>query len=216
MKVGILGTGEVGRALGAGFLKYGHEVLMGAREAGNEKAKAWAASAGPKAKAGTFADAVKFGDVIVLATLWTGTENALKLAGAPKGFAGKIVIDVTNPLDFSHGMPPRLALGHSDSGGEQVQRWLPGAKVVKAFNIVGNAHMVNPDFPGGPPDMMICGNDEGAKRTVTDICRQFGWPVFDVGTIEGARLLEPLCILWVIYGAKTNGWNHAFKMLRKQ
>jgi predicted dinucleotide-binding enzyme len=216
VKVGILGTGDVGRALGAGFVKYGHEALMGAREAGNEKAKAWAATAGPKARAGTFAEAARFGDLVVLATLWSGTENALKLAGGPKAFAGKIVVDVTNPLDFSHGMPPRLALGHSDSGGEQVQRWLPEAKVVKAFNIVGNAHMVNPDFPGGPPDMMICGNDEGAKRTVTNVCRQFGWPVIDIGNIEGARLLEPLCILWVIFGMQTKSWGHAFKLLRKQ
>ena len=215
MKVGILGSGDVGRALGSGFVKYGHDTLLGAREAGNAKAAGWAAAAGPKAKAGTFADAAAFGEVIVLATLWSGTENALKLAGGPKAFAGKVVLDVTNPLDFSHGMPPRLTHGHTDSGGEQVQRWLPGAKVVKVFNIVGNAHMVNPDFPGGPPDMMLCGNDEGAKQTVTEICRQFGWPVIDIGGIEGARLLEPLCILWVIVGARSNNWNHAYKFLRK-
>ncbi len=215
MKISILGTGDVGQVLGSGFIKLGHEVKMGSREANNEKAKTWAAKNGAKASAGTFADSAAFGEVIVLATLWTGTENAVKLAN-PKNFAGKVVIDTTNPLDFSKGMPPRLALGHTDSGGEQVQRWLPGAKVVKCFNIVGNAHMVNPQFPGGVPDMFICGNDAEAKKKVTEILTAFGWPgSIDIGGIEGARLLEPLCILWVIYGAATSTWNHAFKLLRK-
>jgi len=215
MKVGIIGTGDVGRAVGRGLIRYGHEALMGSRSATNEKAVAWAREQGPKARVGTFADAAAFGDVILLATLWTGTKNALDLAGGAKALAGKIVMDATNPLDFSQGMPPRLALGHTDSAGEQVQRWLPDAKVVKVFNTAGNAHMVDPQFPGGPPDMFICGNDADAKATVSEICRQFGWPVIDIGGIEGSRLLEPLCILWVVYGMKTNGWNHAFKMLRK-
>jgi len=215
MKVGIIGTGDVGRAVGRGLIRYGHEALMGSRSATNEKAVAWAREQGPKAKVGTFADAAAFGDAVLLATLWTGTKSALDLAGGPKAFAGKVVMDATNPLDFSHGMPPRLALGHTDSAGEQVQRWLPDAKVVKVFNIVGNAHMVDPQFPGGPPDMFICGNDAEAKATVSEICRRFGWPVMDIGGIEGSRVLEPLCILWVVYGMKTNGWDHAFKMLRK-
>jgi predicted dinucleotide-binding enzyme len=96
-----------------------------------------------------------------------------------------------------------------------VQRWLAGAHVVKAFNTVGNADMVHPDFPGGPPDMFICGNDEGAKKQVTEILTAFGWPAIDLGGIEGARLLEPICILWVLYGIRIGGWNHALKMLRK-
>jgi predicted dinucleotide-binding enzyme len=214
MKVGILGTGDVGRALGNGSIGRGDDVMMGARDAKNEKAAAWAGGAGSRASHGTFADAARFGDVAVLATLWTGTENALKLAG-PDNLRGKVVIDTTNPLDFSHGMPPRLAIGHTDSAGEQVQRWLPGAKVVKCFNIAGNAHMVQPSFPGGPPDMFICGNDDEAKRVVATICQSFGWPVLDIGGIEGSRDLEPLCILWVKYGLKTGGWNHAIKMLKK-
>lgn len=215
MKVGILGTGDVGRALGNGFVGLGHDVKMGSRDAKNEKTKSWVTQAGPHASGGTFADAAAFGEVVVLATLWTGTENALQQAGLNR-FAGKDVLDVTNPLDFSQGMPPRLAHGHTDSGGERVQGWLPDAKVVKVFNIVGHAHMVNPTFPGGPPDMFICGNDDAAKKRVTEICHAFGWPsVIDIGGIDGARLLEPLCILWVIYGLKTGGWNHAFKLLRK-
>ena len=203
-RIGVLGTGDVGRVLAAGFQSRGHDVKIGTRTPG----------AGKHPGAVTFAEAAEFGEILVLATAWSGTENALQLAG-PHRFVGKVVLDVTNPLVFEPNRPPRLALGHSDSGGEQVQRWLPGARVVKVFNIVGNAHMVDPQFPGGPPDMFICGNDEAAKSTVTKLCRAFGWPTIDIGGIEGARLLEPLCILWVIYGIRTNGWNHAFKMLRK-
>lgn len=214
MRIGILGTGDVGRALGNGFIALGHEVKMGSREARNEKALAWAKEAGAKASAGTFAEAAKFGEAGVLALLWSGTENALRMAG-PETFAGKVVIDATNPLIFPPNAAPELALGHKDSGGEQVQRWLPSARVVKAFNIVGNAHMFKPQFPGGPPDMFFCGNDAAAKQTVAGILKDFGWPCIDIGGIEGARLLEPLCILWVGYGIRTGTWNHAFKLLRK-
>ena len=215
MRIGILGTGDVGRTLGAGFASLGHEVMIGSRDAGSAKVRAWLEQTGDRASAGTFADAAAFAEVAVLATLWSGTENAIRLAG-PQNLAGKVVIDATNPLVFTPGAPPALALGHTDSGGEQVQRWLPESRVVKAFNIVGHAHMVNPQFPGGPPDMFICGNDADAKKTVTEFLTVFGWPpAIDLGGIEGARLLEPMCILWVIYGFRTGGWNHAFKMLRK-
>jgi predicted dinucleotide-binding enzyme len=214
MKIGVLGTGDVGQALGRGLVSVGHDVRMGSREAGNVKAQAWASKTGERASAGTFADAAAFGEIVFVATIWSGTENALRLAGA-KNLAGKVVVDVTNPLVSAPNAPPSLALGNTDSGGEQVQRWLPESRVVKAFNIVGNAHMFHPDFPGGPPDMFICGNDAAAKKTVTGICESFGWPVIDIGGIEGARLLEPLCILWVLYGVRTNSWNHAFKLLRK-
>lgn len=214
MKIGILGTGGVGQSLGTGFATLGCDVKMGGRESNNEKALAWAEKTGAKASVGTFADAAKFGDVIVLATLWSGTENALASAGHAS-FDGKVVIDVTNPLVFKPDALPSLALGFSDSGGEQVQRWLPKARVVKCFNTVGNPHMFKPDFPGGPPDMFYCGNDADAKKTVAEICTAFGWPSIDIGGMEGARLLEPMCILWVHYGLKGNGWNHAFKLLRK-
>lgn len=214
MKIGIFGTGDVGQALGTGLVGLGHEVKMGSRDAGNEKARAWVAKTGARASQGTFAEAAAFADLAVLATLWSGTENALRLAD-PKNLAGKVVIDATNPLIFKPDAPPSLALGHTDSGGEQVQRWLPQSRVVKCFNIVGHAHFVHPDFPGGPPDMFLCGNDAEAKKTVTEICRGLGWPVTDIGGIEGARLLEPICILWVLYGIRTNSWNHAFKLLRK-
>lgn len=214
MKVGILGTGDVGKALGSAFIALGHEVKMGSREAHNEKAEAWASTAGVNASAGTFAEAAQFGDIAVLALLWSGTENALKLAG-PKNFAGKVVIDAVNPLIFEPGRPIALAIGHTDSAGEAIQRWLPQARVVKAFNSVGNALMFKPDLPGGPPDMFIAGNDAAAKEIVTGILKDFGWATIDTGGIEGSRLLEPLCILWVGYGMRTGTWNHAFKLLRK-
>jgi predicted dinucleotide-binding enzyme len=214
MRIGILGTGDVGRALGKGFASSGHEVKMGSRDSNNPKAKAWAAEVGPAASVGSFAEVAQFAELVALCTLWEGTENALRLAN-PQNLAGKVLIDATNPLKFTPGAPPSLALGHTDSGGEQVQRWVPRAQVVKAFNIVGNAHMYKPQFPGGPPDMFICGNDAAAKATVTGTLTAFGWNTIDIGGIEGARLLEPICILWVLYGIRTNTWNHAFKLLRK-
>jgi 8-hydroxy-5-deazaflavin:NADPH oxidoreductase len=214
MKIGILGSGDVGRALGSGFIGTGDEVKIGSRDEQKPDLLAWVRQAGARASAGSFAAAAKFADVAVVATLWSGTENALQLAG-PENLHGKVVIDATNPVVFPAGRPPELALGHTDSAGEQVQRWLPGAHVVKAFNTVGQAHMVHPDFPGGPPDMFICGNDDAAKATVAGICTRFGWGVVDAGGIDGARLLEPMCILWVRHGIHTGSWNHAFKLLRK-
>jgi 8-hydroxy-5-deazaflavin:NADPH oxidoreductase len=214
MKVGILGSGTVGQTLGAGFAALGHDVMMGTREPDSDKVKAWVKQTGVRASAGTFAGAAAFGECAVLATLWSGTANAIRLAG-PERLAGKVVMDATNPLVFRPDGPPALALGHTDSGGEQVQRWLPGARVVKVYNTVGSGLMVNPNLPGGPPDMFICGNDPAAKAQVSAICKAFGWPTIDAGGIEAARLLEPLCILWVGYGASTGTWNHAFKLLRK-
>lgn len=213
MKIGVLGTGVVGSALARGFASRGHDVKIGSRDAG--KARSIADAVGGGVLGGSFADAASFGELAVLATLWSGTESALSAAGQGN-LAGKIVIDATNPLAFTEGQPPGLAIGHTDSGGEQVQRWLPESRVVKAFNIVGNAHMVDPDFPGGRPDMFIAGNDDGAKATVTEILESFGWPgSIDIGGIEGARLLEPLAILWVHYGIGAGSWDHAFKLLRR-
>ncbi len=214
MKIGIIGTGDVGKALGKGFAGLRYDVMMGSRDPKSEKVQTWVKETGAHASAGTFAETAAFGEILTLATLWSGTENALSLAGA-NNIAGKVIIDCTNPLVFTPNAPPSLALGHTDSGGEQIQRWAPQSHVVKAFNIVGAAHMVNPSFAGGPPDMFICGNDAGAKKTVTDILTSFKWNTTDIGGIEGARLLEPLCILWVTYGIRTGGWNHAYKMLKK-
>jgi predicted dinucleotide-binding enzyme len=213
-RIGILGTGDVGRSLGSGFCAEGHEVCMGSRDPGSEKVQQWVAANGPRASAGTFAEAAELAEVAVLATLWAGTENAIRLAG-PERLAGKVVIDAVNPLVFKPNALPELGIGHTDSAGEQAQRWLPAARVVKAFNIVGSAHMVHPQFPDGPPDMFICGNDAEAKRVVTELCTELGWPTIDIGGIEGARLLEPLCLLWVGYAIRTGSGNHAFKLLRR-
>lgn len=214
MRIGILGTGDVGRTLGSAFLTLGHEVKMGSRSAGNEKAVAWVRGAGPKGSEGSFADAARFAETIVLATLGTANESALRAAG-PEHFRGKLLLDTTNPLSFAPGRPPTLAVGPNDSGGEQVQRLLPEARVVKVFNTVGHAHMFRPDFPGGPPDMFLCGNDEGARREVAALLREFGWGAVDLGGIEASRYLEAMCIVWVLHGVRSGSWNHAFKLLKK-
>lgn len=213
MKIGILGTGDVGKALANGFIALGHEVKLGARDAGNPKAAEWAKGAGNKASAGNFADAAKFGELVVLATLGVGTEPAIKQAG-PENLKGKIVLDTTNPLDFSKGMPPTLFVGHTSSLGEIVQKAAPGAQVVKCFNTVGNALMFKPQLKGGPADMFIAGNDEAAKKKVTSLLTEFGWNTVDIGGIEGSRYLEPMCMTWVLHGARSNTWNHAFKFVR--
>jgi predicted dinucleotide-binding enzyme len=213
MNVGIIGSGDVGRALGKGFVEHGHEVTLGTRDPGKDVLRRWQESLGSRVRLASFADAAAFGEIVVLATLWSGTENALRLAGS-KNLAGKILIDTTNPLDFTT-MPPALAVGHTDSGAEQVQRWEPAAKVVKAFNMVGNAHMIRPEFPGGPPDMFIAGNDAKAKETVTGLLRNFGWSVIDLGRIEASRYLEPLAMVWILHYFNTQDGNHAFKLLRK-
>jgi predicted dinucleotide-binding enzyme len=214
MRVGILGSGNVGKALGLGFVREGHEVQLGTRSPAAPPLREWLAQAGPRASTGTFAEAARFAELAVLATRWEGTENAIRLAG-PEHLAGKVVIDVTNPLRFAPDAPPTLAVGFGDSGAEQVQRWLPGARVVKAFNAVNYAHMYKPDFPGGPPDMFICGDDLAAKRQVSDICRAFGWPVTDIGGLEGARLLEPLAMLYVRIAIQAGRWDAAWKLLRR-
>jgi predicted dinucleotide-binding enzyme len=213
MKVGILGTGDVGRTLGKAFVTLGHDVKMGARDAANAKAAAWVKETGPKASQGTFADAAGFGDLVVLCTHGAANDAVIKSIPAER-LKGKVLIDTTNPLD--EGRPPRLFVGHTDSGGEQVQRAAPDARVVKCWNIVGNTSMFRPEFKGGAPDMLICGNDAEAKKTVTQILRDFGWSeVTDFGGIESSRYLEPLCIVWVMYGVVTGGWTHAFKLLKK-
>jgi predicted dinucleotide-binding enzyme len=214
VNIGILGTGDVGRSLGKGFVALGHKVLMGARKAGNEKALAFVAEAGPNATQGSFADAARFGEIVVLATLGAGNEAALAQAGEGN-LAGKLVLDTTNPLDFSQGMPPRLFAAGTDSGGERVQRQLPKSKVVKVWNTVGHAHMFRPDFPDGPPDMFIAGNDAAAKQHVRALLHDFGWNTVDCGGIESSRYLEGMCLVWVLHGMATGTWNHAFKFLRK-
>jgi predicted dinucleotide-binding enzyme len=214
MKIGILGSGDVGLKLGDGFISLGHTVKIGTRNTFKENVISWIKKHGQQASAGSFEETASFGEIIMLATLWAGTLDVIKLVN-PQNFLQKVVIDVTNPLDFSKGVPPTLVVGHMDSGGETIQRLLPGAKVVKAFNTVGNTHFFHPDFSGGPPTMFICGNDTESKKQVKNILTDFGWETIDMGGIEMSRLLEPLAMLWITYYFKTNNGNHAFKLLRK-
>jgi hypothetical protein len=214
MKIGMLGSGDVGQRLGLGFVSLGHEVMMGSREPGRDDIKAWKAKAGAKASAGSLAEAAAFGEMAVVATQWSGTENAIRLAG-PARLAGKVVVDVTNPLLFRKNAAPALAVGGQDSACEQIQRWLPKSNVVKAFNSVSSLHMIKPSFPGGPPDMFICGKDAGAKKIIAGFCRDFGWGVIDMGGIEAARFIEPLAMVYILHAIQTDCWDYAFKLLKK-
>jgi len=209
--VAILGNGSVGTALAKGFAELGYKVIFGTREVEGEKTRA-ALDAVPGARAASFAEASAAASIAVLAVPWSGMEAVIFTAG-PDNLAGKIVIDPSNPLDFS-GEMPTMALGASDSGGELVQRLLPRSHVVKAFNIVTATHMVHPRLPDGTPDMLIAGDDAGAKARVAELIRGFGWrsPI-DVGGIVESRLLEGLAMLWVIYGFRNDHWTHAFSLL---
>jgi predicted dinucleotide-binding enzyme len=211
MDVGVIGSGIVGQTLGRGFAGRGHSVTLGTRSPDREELQAWSRETG--ARLGSFADAAGAADVVVLATAWDGAENALSMAG-PERFAGKLVLDATNPLDFSAGPPPRVSVSGADSAGERVQRMLPAARVVKCFNIAGNRLMIDPDLPGGPPTMFIAGDDDAAKATATEILESFGWETADIGGIEASRWLEGMAMAWIWYGFRTGTWNHAFKLLR--
>jgi 8-hydroxy-5-deazaflavin:NADPH oxidoreductase len=211
-RVGILGSGDVAKQLGRGFARHGFEVMLGTREPA--KLAAWKKEVGARASVGSFAEAAAHGPVVILATHGAGTESALDLAGAG-AFAGKLVLDASNPLDMSHGMPPGLLLGTTDSLGERVQRKLPKAHVVKCFNTVSNTQMVDPKFSYPSPRMLICGNDAGAKQQTDALLRELGWAgTFDMGSIDAARWLEALVPLWVRAGLALNGWDHMFQPVR--
>jgi predicted dinucleotide-binding enzyme len=211
MKIGVLGSGGVAQVLAAGLLKHGHEVMMGTRAA--VKLADWA-KANAQGRVGSFAAAATFGELLVLAVKGTASADALRAAGAAN-LAGKTVIDATNPIADE---PPvngvlRFFTNLEDSLMERLQREFPAAEFVKAFNSVGSALMVHPQFPGGKPTMFICGNSDAAKQTVRGILEQFGWETADMGKVESARALEPLCMLWCARGFLYNQWNHAFKLL---
>lgn len=211
-KVGILGSGDVGKQLGRGFAKHGYDVMVGSRDPA--KLESWKKETSGRVSTGTFAEAAAHGAIIIVATSGVGTESALDLADV-KNFSGKLVLDASNPLDFSHGFPPGLLLGTTDSLGERVQRKLPNAKVVKCFNTVSNVRMIDPKFKEGTPPMMICGNDADAKKATEAILRDLGWPgAFDAGGIESARWLEALVPLWARASEVMNTYEHAFRIVR--
>ncbi|HEY7574920.1 MAG TPA: NAD(P)-binding domain-containing protein, partial [Thermoanaerobaculia bacterium] len=186
MKIGVLGTGAVGASIASKLAELGHEVKMGAREAGNEKARQWASSAGRGASSGSFADAAGFGELVFSATKGDAALDALAAAGR-QNLKGKILVDVSNPLDFSRGMPPTLFTGAAgDSLGERIQKSFPDARVVKALNTVNANVMTQPSRAGGETDLFIAGNDDDAKQRVAGLLRDFGWKtVLDLGDITG-------------------------------
>jgi predicted dinucleotide-binding enzyme len=212
MNVGIIGSGDVAKALARGFLKHGYDVMLGTRDAA--KLAGWIEQ-NPKARTGSMADTAKYGELVVLAVKGGAAMDALRLANGDN-LAGKTVIDVTNPIADE---PPvngvlKFYTSLADSQLERLQREFPNVRFVKAFNSVGNALMINPEFSAGKPSMFICGNDANAKQQVSKIVEQFGWEVEDMGSAEAARAIEPLCMLWCIPGFLQNDWAHAFKVLR--
>jgi predicted dinucleotide-binding enzyme len=206
MKIGILGTGMVGETFGTKLVSLGHEVKIGGRQPTNEKGEAWTKKVGGKGSYGTFADAAAFGEMVFNCTNGAGAVDAVRAAKA--GLAGKILVDVTNPLDFSGGMPPSLFVMGNDSLGERIQREVPDALVVKAFNTVNCEVMVDASRVGGDSDLFVSGNDAEAKATVSRFAReQFGWKnVVDLGDITAARGTEAYVLFWVrAWGALKSG-----------
>jgi 8-hydroxy-5-deazaflavin:NADPH oxidoreductase len=212
MKIGVLGSGDVAQVLASGFLKHGHAVMVGTRD--STKLSDWTKS-NPGGRVGSFADTARFGEVLVLAVKGTAAAEVLRLAGAD-ALAGKPVMDATNPI--ADAAPVNGVLQFftdlNESLMEQLQREFPKAQLVKGFNSVGNARMVDPAFKAGKPTMFICGNDEGAKRIVAGLIGELGWDIADMGKAEAARAIEPLCMLWCIPGFLRNEWTHAFALLK--
>lgn len=208
-KVGVLGTGDVGKVLARGFKKHGYDVAIGSRE--GAKLADWSRENGiPE---GTFGAVVEGADIVVLAVGGGVAEAAVRSLG--RALDGKVVLDATNPI----GGPPvngilQFFTGPNESLMERLQAAAPGARFVKAFSCVGNALMVNPSLPGGPPTMFIAGNDDDAKRVATEVLLKFGWDIEDIGKAEGARAIEPLCQLWCAPAFLRGSWTHAFKVLR--
>ena len=206
MRIGVLGTGIVGRTLGSALLRSGHEVRLGSRTAGNEAAVAWAAEVGDAGPAseGSFADAAGFGELVINATAGATSLDALSLAGGEQ-LAGKVLVDVANPLDFSQGMPPRLSVCNGDSLGEQIQRAYRDVRVVKTLNTVTAAVMVDPGLVEGTHTIFMAGDDAAAKAQAGELLREFGWPqesILDLGDISAARGMEMYLPLWLrLYNA---------------
>lgn len=217
MNIAVLGTGMVGNTIGAALLRLGHHVKMGSRTKGNEKALAWVAAQGDRASEGTFADAAAFGEVIFVCTKGEGTLDALQAAGADR-LRGKVLVDISNPLDFSNGMPPSLFVSNTDSLGEQIQRAFPEARVVKTLNMVNCEVMVNAAKSSATDKgtMFVSGNDPEAKQLVVgEFLAPWGWDdVIDLGDITTARGTEMLLPVWVRTWVATKNGYFAFKVVR--
>ncbi len=214
MKVGVLGSGDVGKRLAAGFAGRGHDVVVGTRSPGNAELGKWASGVPRKLRVGSFADAAQHGELLVLAVHGENALAALDAAGRGH-FANKVVIDVMNPLTFANGVVG-LFVGTTDSLSEQVQQALPSARVVKAFNTVGSPQMVDPHAKGPARlELLIAGNDAAAKQQVTEIVKSFGWAgTLDAGDLAAARWLEAMVPLWVRLGGTLHTWDHIWSVTR--
>ena len=207
MKIGVLGSGNVGQALAKGLVAEGHEVYLATRAPKGDKADELT-DAVPEATICDFATAAEAGELLILCTPWSAAQEAITLAGADH-FVGKVVIDTNNIIDQHNGV--MVYGGTGVSAAEQIQTWLPKSKVVKAFNTVGAALMYKPPFDTSPT-MFIAGDDADAKAQAAEFAKAFGWEVLDTGGLAGARELEALAIVW-IRNARATGQSHAFKML---
>ena len=212
MKIGILGSGDVAKSLGAGLRRKGHDVMLGTSN--TAKLAGWVAGSGG-VRSGSFADAARFGELAILAVKGAAAVTAVKTAG-PQALMGKPVIDATNPIADK---PPvngvlQFFTGPNESLLEMLQREFPAIRFVKAFNSVGHAHMIDPKFAGGAPTMFIAGNDDAARAAVAALVREAGWESADMGRAEAARAIEPLCMLWCIPGLLHSDWSHAFKLVK--
>ena len=216
LKVGVLGSGVVGQLLAKAFLTEGHEVMLGSRNTKKDQMLQWKED-NKKGQIGTYAETAAFGDLLVLATKGAVILDVINEGGI-ENFSGKTVIDTTNPIADKPPVNGVLKfftdLDHSLM--EKIQEMLPKAHIVKAFNSVGNALMYRPDFGDVKPTMFICGNNEASKQIVTGLLEKFGWEAEDLGKVEAARAIEPLCILWCIPGMLRNDWTHAFKLLKSK
>ncbi len=214
MKIGIIGSGNVAQALGKGLVAAGHDVMLGTRNQTKRKLAPWRKKDNTHALIGNVTQAASFGEIAIIAVAWHAAEDVLTQV-RPE-LAGKIVIDVTNPIEFEDDEPPVLTVGHSMSGGEIVQQSLPDSHVVKTLNYVSYQNMVQPKYEEGIPIMFVCGNNDSAKVHVHDLLEELGWKdLIDIGGIEKSRLLEPLSLLWIEYGVKRDTWKHAFSVLLK-
>ncbi len=203
----VLGTGNVGRALATGFASAGHRVILGTRDPSRPELTDWARAS--DVDVASTGEAAAAGEVVIVATAWEGTGDVLALAGSY--LDDKVLIDVTNPLRFTSRL--ELALGFQDSGGEQVQRWAPSARVVKAFNTVGFELMNQPDLPHGPPTLFMAGDDDEAKAVVRSLASDLGWAMHDCGGLIGARLTEPLAMIWIEHAIRSGSRSHSFRMI---
>lgn len=212
MKIGIIGSGEVAQSLGAGLIATGHSVMLGTRDSSKKSLLSWNKSQKNKAKVGSTTAAAAYGELAILAVAWHAADDVLTLV-RPE-LAGKVVIDVTNPIIFNNDEAPTLLVGHTISGGEIVQQSLPDSHVVKTLNYINHENMAFPKYKQGLPIMFVCGNNDSAKRQVRDLLQDLGWEdMLNIGPIDKSRLLESLSLLWIEYGASRNTWNHAFTVI---